>query len=276
MKKTIHIATNLIISLNTKIAKRLMFLLLLSSISAEILFAQITLDVIYLKNGSIIKGTIAEQVLGESLKIKTRDGNILVFSEKEIQKITKEIIRPSEPLENSGLISTKPTTSPAALYQTPTKIYPTQLAFGYGNSFGGFGLAIQGDVSESVALHAGGGYFPMSTIEKGAKDMFMVSGGMKVFFSPRQENTRFYLDLQFGMLGGEYHKTTIYSGFSTSTTEEQQALYGPSALLGGQLFFGGGQIGLVFAGGASYNLADVKWMDIKLLGALDLGLIYRF
>jgi hypothetical protein len=33
-------------------------------------------EVVYLKNGSVIKGTIVEQVPGESLKIQTRDGNV--------------------------------------------------------------------------------------------------------------------------------------------------------------------------------------------------------
>ena len=35
-------------------------------------------DVVYLKNGSIIHGTIIEQVLNQSIKIKTKDGNIFV------------------------------------------------------------------------------------------------------------------------------------------------------------------------------------------------------
>ncbi len=47
-------------------------------------------DVVYLKNGSIIRGTIIEQVPGESLKIETKDGNVFTFSEDEISRIAKE------------------------------------------------------------------------------------------------------------------------------------------------------------------------------------------
>jgi len=47
-------------------------------------------DVVYLKNGSIIRGTIIEQVTGESLKIETKDGNVFTFSEDEISRIAKE------------------------------------------------------------------------------------------------------------------------------------------------------------------------------------------
>ena len=47
-------------------------------------------DVVHLKNGGLIRGTIIEQVPGESMKIQTRDGNIFVYMNDEIAKITKE------------------------------------------------------------------------------------------------------------------------------------------------------------------------------------------
>lgn len=47
-------------------------------------------DVIYLQNGSIIRGTIVEQIPGKSLKIETRDGNIFVYQMDEISKMTRE------------------------------------------------------------------------------------------------------------------------------------------------------------------------------------------
>jgi len=50
-------------------------------------------DVVYLKNGSIIRGTIVEQVPGESLKIETKDGSIFVFTVDEIDRIAKEEIK---------------------------------------------------------------------------------------------------------------------------------------------------------------------------------------
>jgi hypothetical protein len=47
-------------------------------------------DVVYLKNGSIIRGSVIEQVPNESLKIKTSDGSIFVYKMNEVSKITKE------------------------------------------------------------------------------------------------------------------------------------------------------------------------------------------
>lgn len=48
-------------------------------------------DVVYLKNGGIIRGMIIEQVPNESLKIQTHVRNVFVYRMDEIQKITKEI-----------------------------------------------------------------------------------------------------------------------------------------------------------------------------------------
>lgn len=47
-------------------------------------------DVVYLENGSVIRGTILEQTPGESLRIETRDGNIFVFDMEEVERITRE------------------------------------------------------------------------------------------------------------------------------------------------------------------------------------------
>lgn len=55
-------------------------------------------DVVYLKDGSIIRGTIIEQIPGESLKIQTRDGSVFVYQMDEISRIAKEeqLVKPAE------------------------------------------------------------------------------------------------------------------------------------------------------------------------------------
>ena len=47
-------------------------------------------DVVHLKNGGLIRGTIIEEVVGESLKIRTRDGNVFVYTMDEIAKMSRE------------------------------------------------------------------------------------------------------------------------------------------------------------------------------------------
>ena len=65
-----------------------MLLLLLSSLNLS-LSAQNMQEVVYLKNGSIIKCVVIEQVPGESLKIQTYDGSIFVYKMSEVEKIIK-------------------------------------------------------------------------------------------------------------------------------------------------------------------------------------------
>ncbi|MCR5822547.1 MAG: hypothetical protein K6F85_06510 [Bacteroidales bacterium] len=54
------------------------------------IIAQNTRDVVYLKNGGIIKGQIVEQIPGQNLKIETSDGSVFVYQTSEVEKITKE------------------------------------------------------------------------------------------------------------------------------------------------------------------------------------------
>jgi hypothetical protein len=48
-------------------------------------------EVVYLKNGGIIRGVIIEQIPNVQLKIQTMDQSVFVFKMDEIEKITKEI-----------------------------------------------------------------------------------------------------------------------------------------------------------------------------------------
>jgi len=47
-------------------------------------------DVVYLKNGGIMRGTILEMIPEKSVKLQTRDGNVHVFPMIEIDRISKE------------------------------------------------------------------------------------------------------------------------------------------------------------------------------------------
>lgn len=65
--------------------------LLLFTLITSVSFGQSNYqDVVYLKNGSIIRGIIIEQVPNKSIKIETADRNVFVFQMDEIERITKE------------------------------------------------------------------------------------------------------------------------------------------------------------------------------------------
>lgn len=50
-------------------------------------------DVVYLKNGSVIRGEIIEMVSGETVKIMTVDGCLFVWDMDEVERITQEEMR---------------------------------------------------------------------------------------------------------------------------------------------------------------------------------------
>lgn len=65
-------------------------------------------DVVYLKDGSIIRGTLIEQIPGESLKIETSDGKVFVIKIEQIKRFTKEarkvnIVKVSNNQKNGAL-----------------------------------------------------------------------------------------------------------------------------------------------------------------------------
>ena len=49
-------------------------------------------DVVYLKNGGIVRGTVIEQVTGKSLKIARFDGKVFRYKMNEIDKMSKETV----------------------------------------------------------------------------------------------------------------------------------------------------------------------------------------
>jgi len=50
-------------------------------------------DVLYLKNGSVIKGNVIEQIMDSIVKIEIIDGSLFVFKMNEVEKIIKEKVQ---------------------------------------------------------------------------------------------------------------------------------------------------------------------------------------
>lgn len=106
--------------------------------------AQLTLkDAIYLKDGSVIKGTIIEYIPKESLKIKTADGSIFSHNLDEIIKFTREEVAESNPnvvAVAPAIITQQPNNSYA-----PQQVYQNapQSTFGYDDDFKTFSSSIE-------------------------------------------------------------------------------------------------------------------------------------
>jgi len=62
----------------------------LSLVQVKPVESDMLVDVVYLKNGSIIRGTLLESDSVTQVKIQMRDGSIFVFKVDEVLKITRE------------------------------------------------------------------------------------------------------------------------------------------------------------------------------------------
>lgn len=116
-------------------------------------------DVVYLKNGSVIRGMIIEQIPNQNITIQTADRNLFVFEVDQIEKITKEEI-PADAQKKSGDISGECTIKDKGFEATIDLL-----------------LGIQLDWGEPVlGMHAIAGYrfFPQLFVGAGA--------GMEVYF----------------------------------------------------------------------------------------------
>jgi hypothetical protein len=84
-------------------------------------------EVIFLKNGSIIKGDIIEQVPQLSLKMRTNDGSVFVYKMEEVEKITKEDIPGAQ--AESGMFGGG-VSAPEPARQSALSISPASGGFG--------------------------------------------------------------------------------------------------------------------------------------------------
>lgn len=73
-----------------KITLKRVLLLVAMMLTVATIQAQTLQEVVYLKNGSIVRGVIIEQIPNKSLKIQTADGSIFAYQMDEVDKITKE------------------------------------------------------------------------------------------------------------------------------------------------------------------------------------------
>jgi hypothetical protein len=77
--------------------KKLQILLIATLLAPVFAFSQNMQDVIYLKDGSIYKGVIIEEIPGKTYKIESSGGNIFAVQAEEVEKLTKEKHKESHP-----------------------------------------------------------------------------------------------------------------------------------------------------------------------------------
>ncbi len=110
-----------------KITLKALFLFLFI-LAGTIAHAQTNMeDVVYLKNGNIIRGLILEHVTGQSIRIQTYDRSIYNYKYADIEKMTKEELPKGSQANQIG--STGPVNYKSSGYTNITE-------FGYGSGVG--------------------------------------------------------------------------------------------------------------------------------------------
>lgn len=67
--------------------KNILFIICMVLCNTLLAFAQNNQEIVYLKNGDKVKGIIIEEIPNTSIKVKTSNGSILVYSIHEIKKL---------------------------------------------------------------------------------------------------------------------------------------------------------------------------------------------
>jgi hypothetical protein len=150
------------------------------------------------------------------------------------------------------------------------------LGLGYGASKGGMGGHVQFNLSKSLAVHAGIGYYPAALIYSETdwvNNTVLYSAGFKYYLPFGTEQVRPYLNLQYG--GFTVEAVQIIEGiweYEFIYRNEQKALFGPQALIGGEIRLG--RFGFNAAVGAAYALTDWEWLSQDLYFTFDVGLLF--
>jgi hypothetical protein len=125
-------------------------------------------DVVHLKNGSVIRGIIVEQVPNESLKIETRDGNIFVYQMDEVEKMTKETTTSRSPRAGRSTVNRVTREQKFKEFNKP------QGYLGIVEVGGGLGLGNYAAQRASVSVINGYRFFPQFAVGIGV--------GLEAFF----------------------------------------------------------------------------------------------
>ena len=72
---------------NKRDMKKALLTLTLMLVASVTTLAQTTKDVVYLKDGNVIRGELVEIIPDKQVKIKTADGSLFVYSTNDIARI---------------------------------------------------------------------------------------------------------------------------------------------------------------------------------------------
>lgn len=224
--------------------KKLILFLCATLLCGAAALAQTYQETVYLKNGSIIKGTVLEQEAGGNIKIMTSDGSIFVYKSDEVQKITKEAVSSSRSKSSKG------TASADGEAFRGWRISP---GLGIGTTFGDYAMAsgvvefgIGKDVSEQIYLGLGAqGSIPFKS---GVDPSFSAFLENRIYF-PSSSSVSFLLRDRLA-----FHPDFDHDNHSAGLVVAPGVMFPLSPSLD-MVLTGGYQLGILLDGGtASHSL----------------------
>jgi len=185
-------------------------------------------DVVYLKNGSVIRGVIVEQIPNISIKIKTKDGNIFVLKIEEIMKITKEEIHQEVMPGSDALIEEDVKKRGGKFFLEPSfaigfPASPQSFSDGFDNSvsFGGGMGKVQNDhvtLQIPVILYRSFGLKDQFGI--GSLSIFSVAGNVLINLMPKEKM------VPYARIGSGYYHLKVEDADGDTVTENKLGFLG--------------------------------------------------
>ena len=207
--------------------------------------AQKTVETIYLKNGSVIRGTVIEQVPGQSLKVQTKDGSVFVYQMNEVERITKEM--PT----NSG-------TSGKSGHRGLDFTMEGGVMLGKGGSAAGIGGI---EIGKRFNQNFYWGIIGLGVVGGGSSDVQIpITTTFKALFPVTESGIAPNIALRTGFVANTADDMTVGSGKYTKTIEAKHSwnislMPGIQIPLGQKVDFNlnlGYQCGISFGGGANH------------------------
>lgn len=78
-------------------------ILLVFTAMSVVMYAQTVINILYLKNGSVIKCNVLEMEIDKQIKIETADGSVFVYPMSDVLKIGKNMTYRVMPANLLGL-----------------------------------------------------------------------------------------------------------------------------------------------------------------------------
>lgn len=203
---------------------------------AQLCSAQQTVEVVHLKNGSMIKGMIIEQVPNESIKIQTSDGSVFVYQMSEVEKITKEVV-----LEKStGSVS-----KIAAPLDRDRSGYVNVTELSYGIGMGDYsGTATLGGSSYDFQDANNDNYVRLTTANGiGLLDGMLSVGigvGLEYYLNSEAMQLPIYADIRLMPISGDFSPSIILQGGYSVSIQESGGAVNNVVASGNGLEFAGG------------------------------------